>query len=178
MAEHQLPKLNTRVRFPSSAPVGAHLTNVGCVLFLLAPAQSCFADSMPKAKIPPSSRMAGFRLSKKWFARKSCTKEAMCMPARSGHGFVQLVSCGLRAALFILYCPRRARRSRISRSAERDQGAALDLQGASPLTHNPWQSIERVPPHRKSPHPFSRVRGRSITLCRRRPIKPPDSTAS
>ena len=100
MAEHQLPKLNTRVRFPSSAPVGAHLTNVGCVLFLLAPAQSCFADSMPKAKIPPSSRMAGFRLSKKWFARKSCTKEATCMPTGSGHGFVQLVSCGLRAALF------------------------------------------------------------------------------
>ena len=49
------------------------------------------------------------------------------MPAGSGHGFVQLVSCGLRAAFFMIYCPRRARRSRISRSAERDQGAALDL---------------------------------------------------
>ena len=135
MAEHQLPKLNTRVRFPSSAPVGAHLTNVGCVLFLLAPAQSCFTDSMPKAKIPPSSRMAGFRLSKKWFARKSCTKEVTCMPAGSGHGFVQLVFCGLHrfpqaescknasvlareCSFLTLLVYDRARRSRISRSAE------------------------------------------------------------
>ena len=49
------------------------------------------------------------------------------MPAESGHGFVQLVSCGLRAALFCLDCPRRARRSRISRSAERDQGSAFGI---------------------------------------------------
>ena len=31
------------------------------------------------------------------------------------------VSCGLRAALFSIYCPRRARRSRISPSAEGDR---------------------------------------------------------
>ena len=68
-----------------------------------------------------------FSLSKKWFAGKSCTKIVKCMPAGSGHGVSveYLAACGPR--FFSIYCPRRARRSRISPSAEGDQGAALDL---------------------------------------------------
>ena len=69
------------------------------------------------------------------------------MPAGSGHGFVQLVSCGLRAALFLFFIVRagrggagfRALRDLTAGQIQATQGAALDLQVASPLTHNPWQ---------------------------------------
>ena len=133
------------------------------------------------------------RLSKKWFARKSCTKEATCMPAGSGHGFVQLVSCGLHrfplaescknasvlareCSFLTLLVYDKARRSRISRSAEgltaghteATQGAALDLQGASPLTHNPWQrSIGDTSPREghKDFSQLSRERKRWNFIC-------------
>ena len=53
--------------------------------------------------------------------------EEMHMPAGSGHGVSEgnLAACGPR--FFMIYCPRRARRSRISRSAERDQGSAFGI---------------------------------------------------
>ena len=41
-----------------------------------------------KAKGSGFPRKSDPRLSKKWFARKSCTKVVKCMPAGSGHGFV------------------------------------------------------------------------------------------
>ena len=78
------------------------------------------------------------------------------MPAGSGHGFVQLVSCGLRAALFydllsapgaeeqdFALCGRFDRRSYRGRCQTKAEGHVRDLQGASPLTHNPWQHIGR-----------------------------------
>ena len=57
------------------------------------------------------------------------------MPAGSGHGFVQLVSCGLRAALFydLLSAPG-AEEQDFAAGGPRP-GSALDPQGASPLTH-------------------------------------------
>ena len=121
------------------------------------------------------------------------------MPAGSGHDFVFAFPEGkaariapgqddgraahradailARACSFLtLLVYDRARRSRISRSAEgltaghteATQGAALDLQGASPLTHNPWQrSIGDTSPRegRKDFSQLSRERKRWNFIC-------------
>ena len=70
------------------------------------------------------------------------------MPAGSGHGFVQLVSCGLHRFPLAESCKNASVLAREcvfftfvynGRFQTKAEGRVRDPQGASPLTHNPWQ---------------------------------------
>ena len=83
-----------------------------------------FIDTLRRRQgiLPPSQAVEKVVCKKKLHKEE----EGVC-PLEAGMALSSwyLAACGPR--FFMIYCPRRARRSRISRSAERDQGSAFGI---------------------------------------------------